>query len=77
MDKKPKNIITIPPWHKTNLTLEEASAMSCIGINRLRELSNAKHCNWILFVGDGTNPKRLVKRVPFMEWINDDKTKYI
>lgn len=76
MDNHKKKSIDIPVWHKINLTLDEASEMSCIGINRLRELSNEPGCQWVLFVGDGVNPKRLVKRVPFIEWINS-KAKYI
>lgn len=48
----------IPIWEKTNLTLEEASVYSGIGINKLRELSNAKDCHFVLWVGN----KRLLKR---------------
>lgn len=32
----------IPLWEKSNLTLEEASAYSGIGVNKLREISNEK-----------------------------------
>ena len=45
-------------WEKANLTLEEAAAYSNIGINRLRELSDADQCPFVLFVGN----KRLIKR---------------
>lgn len=41
-----------------NLTLEEAAAYSCIGINKLREITNEKNCSFVLFVGN----KRLIKR---------------
>ena len=31
----------IPIWEKSNLSLEEAAAYSGIGINKLREITNA------------------------------------
>ena len=40
----------IPIWEKVNLTLEEASAYSGIGINTLRDLTNEDNCNFVLFV---------------------------
>lgn len=48
----------IPIWEKSNLTLEEASAYSGIGINKLRELSDKKGCAFVLWVGN----RRLIKR---------------
>lgn len=48
----------VPLWEKSNLTLEEASVYSGIGINKLRELSNDKKCPFVLWVGS----KRLIKR---------------
>lgn len=48
----------IPIWEKSNLTLEEAAAYSGIGINKLRDLSNARNCKFVLWVGS----KRLIKR---------------
>ena len=48
----------VPLWEKSNLTLEEAAAYSGIGINKLREITNEKNCNFVLFVGN----KRLIKR---------------
>ena len=48
----------VPIWEKYNLTLEEASAYSGIGINKLREMTNAKNCQFVLWVGN----KRLIKR---------------
>nr|DAE09409.1 MAG TPA: excisionase [Siphoviridae sp. ct96x5] len=50
--------VKIPIWEKTNLTLEEASAYSGIGINKLREISNENSCPFVLWVGS----KRLIKR---------------
>ena len=48
----------VPIWEKSNLTLEEAAASSGIGINKLREITNERGCNFVLFIGT----KRLIKR---------------
>lgn len=48
----------VPIWEKVNLTLEEASAYTGIGINKLREITNERNCDFVLFVGK----KRLIKR---------------
>lgn len=50
--------VKVPVWEKTNLTLEEASAYSGIGVNKLREISNENNCQFVLWVGS----KRLIKR---------------
>lgn len=55
----------VPIWEKSNLTLEEAAAYSGIGINKLRELTNERGCNFVLFVGS----KRLIKRRLFDAYI--------
>lgn len=55
----------VPLWEKSNLTLEEASAYSGIGINKLREISNDKNCQFVLWVGS----KRLIKRKMFDAYI--------
>ena len=55
----------IPIWEKVNLTLEEESAYSGIGINTLRDLTNEKNCNFVLFVGT----KRLIKRKLFEKFL--------
>lgn len=55
----------VPIWEKMNLTLEEAAAYSNIGINRLRELSNAPNCPFVLYVGK----KRLIRRKEFEKYI--------
>ena len=59
--------IVVPIWEKSNLTLEEAAAYSGIGIHKLRELSNDKRCDFVLFVGS----KRLIKRKLFDAWLED------
>ena len=55
----------IPVWEKSNLTLEEASAYSNIGIGKLRELTQNPRCGYVLWVGC----KRLIKRREFDEFI--------
>ena len=48
----------IPIWEKANLTLEEAAAYSGIGAGKLREITNDRNCNFVLWVGN----KRLIKK---------------
>lgn len=48
----------VPVWEKSALTLEEASAYSNIGINKLRDITNDSKCPFVLWVGN----KRLIKR---------------
>lgn len=48
----------VPIWEKSNLTLEEATAYSGVGINKLREISDDKNCDFVLWIGT----KRLLKR---------------
>lgn len=55
----------VPIWEKSNLTLEEAAAYSGIGINKIREITNEKNCDFVLFVGN----KRLIKRRKFDAYI--------
>ena len=61
LHKGGNNIIEIPVWEKVNLTIEEASAYSNIGINKLRELANSPNCDFILQIG----AKKLIKRKKF------------
>ncbi|MDE6627603.1 MAG: tyrosine-type recombinase/integrase [Lachnospiraceae bacterium] len=55
-EKQNKN--GVPIWEKSNLTVEEYSAYSGIGINKIKELSNSEKCPFVLWVGK----KRLIKR---------------
>lgn len=55
----------VPIWEKTNLTLEEASAYSGIGIHKLRQLSDREDCDFVLWIGT----KRLLKRKKLDEYI--------
>lgn len=57
----------VPIWQKSNLTVEEAAAYSGIGINRIKELSNAESCPFVLWVGN----KRLIKRKRFDTYIEN------
>ena len=52
----------IPIWEKANLTLEEAAAYSGIGTGKLREITNDRNCNFVLWVGN----KRLIKKRLFL-----------
>lgn len=55
----------VPIWEKSNLTLNEASAYSGIGVNKLRELTNDDNCPFVLWLGS----KRLIKRKLFDDYI--------
>ena len=67
INEKSQRKIVVPVWEKSCLTLEEAAAYSGIGIHKLRELSNDKRCEFVLFIGT----KRLIKRKLFDAWIED------
>ena len=56
----------VPIWEKSNLTLEEATAYSGIGINKLRTLSDGEHCQFVLWIGS----KRLIKRRRLDEYLD-------
>lgn len=56
----------IPICEKVALTLEEASAFSNIGVNKLRELTEEDSCDFVFYVGT----KRLIKRKRFEQYID-------
>ena len=56
----------IPVWEKMTLTIEEASAYSNIGLNKLRDMCDEPNCNFVLFVGR----KKLIKRKAFEDYIS-------
>ena len=56
---------TVPLWHKTTLTVEEAAEYSGIGGPKLREISNDKDCKFVLYNGN----KRLFKRELLDEYL--------
>ena len=55
----------VPIWEKLNLTVEEASEYSNIGVNKIREISNDDNCPFVLWIGN----KRLIKRRKFDEYL--------
>ncbi len=55
----------VPVWEKEFLTLEEAAAVTGIGINKLRRMSNAKDCDFVVWNGN----KRLLKRRKLNEFL--------
>lgn len=62
--------IEVPIWEKINLTLEEASAMSHIGVNEIRKRTDEANCNFVLFKGT----HRLIKRKKFEEYLDSINT---
>lgn len=60
-----KSVDKVPIWEKMNLTIEEASEYSNIGINKIREISSNDNCPFVLWIGN----KRLIKRRKFDEYI--------
>lgn len=61
--KAPK--FDIPIWHKSNLTIEEASAYSGIGISKLYEMTAKEDCPFVLWIGS----RRMIKRQVFDNYI--------
>lgn len=55
----------VPIHEKSNLTLEEAAAYFNVGINKLREITEAETCPFVLWVGS----KRLIKRRVLEEYL--------
>ena len=56
----------VPLWEKANLTLDEAAAYFNIGKDKIRQLSNAPNCEFVLFVGE----RRLIKRRQFEKYLD-------
>ena len=50
---------------KPLLTLKEASMYTGIGVNKLREISDARDCNFVLFLGN----KRMLKRERLVQYL--------
>lgn len=51
---------------KMSLTLEEASSLTNIGVNKLRQLTDENDCNFVFWNGT----KRLIKRKQLEEFID-------
>lgn len=60
MDKK----YMVPVWIKPLLTLEEASALTGIGINKMRDITN-ENDDLVLYNGS----KRLIKREKLINYL--------
>ena len=56
--KKEEKREMVPVWEKVVLDLEEASAYTGIGVNKLREISDKEDCDYVLWVGN----RRMFKR---------------
>ena len=61
---------SIPIYCKITLTIEEAAALSNIGINKIDAILRQPNCPFVLFVGK----KKLVKRKEFEEFIRSRLT---
>lgn len=56
----------IPIWEKINLTIQEASEYSNIGMSTIRGILQEKGCSFLLKVGN----KHLIKRKEFEKYLN-------
>ena len=57
---------TVPISEKALLNIDEAASYFNLGLHKIRELTNDEHCPYVLWNGT----KRLIKRVPFEEYLN-------
>lgn len=55
----------VPIWERVTLTLEEAAAYTGIGVNKLREMSDQKSCDYVMWVGN----RRMLKRKKLEEYL--------
>lgn len=60
-------MVSVGVENKIALTIEEASAISNIGINKLYDMTNDPRCSFVLWVGK----KRLIKRKAFERYIDE------
>lgn len=67
MENTESENIMIPIWQKAALTIDEASAYSNIGINKLQKLARQPGCSFVLHVGN----KKLIKRKEFEKFIQE------
>ena len=65
MTKKEKDKL-VPIWERRNLTLDEESVYTGIGVDKLREISNSDDCDFVLWVGT----KRLLKRKQLEDYLD-------
>lgn len=62
---KPKTDYVVPLWEKTTLTVYEAAALTGVGADKLREISDREDCEFVLWNGN----KRLLKRQKLEEYL--------
>lgn len=58
----------VPVWEKVTITIEEAAALSSIGINKITELARQPLCNFVLYVGK----RKLIKRREFIKYLEEN-----
>ena len=56
-----KERLEVPIWHKPYLTIDEATAYTGIGREKLREMTRFADCPFVLWVGK----RRMIKRELF------------
>lgn len=54
-----------PLWEKTMLTVDETAELTGIGTGKIRALTSAENCPFVLWNGT----KRLIKREPFVKYL--------
>lgn len=64
-DNRRKRTKPVPVWAKPYLTIEEATAYTGIGRDKLYEMTNKEKCPFVLWVGN----RRMIKRRIFDEYI--------
>lgn len=60
-------MINVPIYEKELLTLEEAAAITGIGTNKLRSMSNSEKCEYVIWNGN----KRLFKRRKLFDYLEN------
>ena len=61
-----KAVNPVPIYHKITLTIDEASELTNIGINRIDAMLRKQNCPFVLFVG----LKTVVKRKEFEKYLS-------
>ena len=64
-NEKNETIYNVPLWEKVMLTIDEATAYTGIGREKLREMTRFADCPFVLWVGK----RRMIKRELFDEYI--------
>lgn len=57
----------VPLWQKMTLTIEEANALSGVGICKLREMSEEEDCPFVIWNGG----KRRIKRKALEKFLEE------